>query len=400
MPRALLICAICALCTALIARGAPVVETEAQPESICGPDVVTIGDAWEKIQLECGGFPDLLRSRSLVKMPQKLSAIVAHLRFIQVRSNMIFGRKRMLLAKGVSSGEMLASEMSRAALAEDTSGLAEKWGDLKSAIQLVAAQLPDEAFIPSASFAHLLPPAASTLFVQPAVFPALHAGKPARVVFTLISTKDMGVALPDDIFATHGAKLHALVCDRTLTDYHHEHPVPTARPGEWEFTFTPALDEHYRVWINVVPKKTGREEFDHNDITPAKDAPTVPADALVPALVSQAGDLRGEIQWNTGGGLHRNQSASATLSLTGKDGHPLRDLEPLMGAFAHLVGIADDYSTILHVHPSGGNPKPEERGGPELDFSLRPTRPGFYRMFVQIMRRGKIELLTFGFVVD
>ena len=55
-----------------------------------------------------------------------------------------------------------------------------------------------------------------------------------------------------------------------------------------------------------------------------------------------------------------------------------------MAAFAHLVGFNEDKETVLHMHPIGAPiSKPKQRGGPELDFKIYATKPGFVRLFAR-----------------
>jgi hypothetical protein len=45
--------------------------------------------------------------------------------------------------------------------------------------------------------------------------------------------------------------------------------------------------------------------------------------------------------------------AFARLRITTADGKDFTQLEPLMGAFAHLVGFNQDYKTVMHLPPQG-----------------------------------------------
>lgn len=366
---------------------------------ICGPDIVTIGDAWEKTRLAEREADHLLKAGSLPTLPQKLASISAHLRFMQSGAVMLFGKRRAQLDKGVSSALTLGGQMTASVLNNRTADLAETWNEMKAAIRFVGAQFPEEALIPSASFAHLLPPAQPVLHIQLEPLPPFPPNQPLSVVFGLVHLKDVSPAGPEEIIATHDAKLHGLVCDRTLTDYHHVHPEPTGRPGEWRFTFTPKLKEHYRLWINAVPKATGREEFIMNNISPSVDLPQVPPSACQLALSAQTESLLGEIRLATGARFQAKTSASATLHLVDREGKRMTNLESHMGAFAHIVGISEDYFTILHVHPDAGSPD-VGKSGADIGFRLNPPRSGFYRLFVQVKRAGKIHTLAFGIQVD
>ena len=59
-----------------------------------------------------------------------------------------------------------------------------------------------------------------------------------------------------DLIEVHTQKIHLLINDASLTDYHHEHPKPTDMPGEYAFAFTPSNPGPYRIWADVVPAST------------------------------------------------------------------------------------------------------------------------------------------------
>ncbi|MGE0754702.1 MAG: hypothetical protein AB7L92_06035 [Alphaproteobacteria bacterium] len=47
----------------------------------------------------------------------------------------------------------------------------------------------------------------------------------------------------------------------------------------------------------------------------------------------------------------------AVLTLHDASGMPVRDLEPVMGAYAHMVGFSADGNRIIHCHPVGDEPQ-------------------------------------------
>ena len=88
---------------------------------------------------------------------------------------------------------------------------------------------------------------------------------------------------------------------------------------------------------------------------------------------------------------------SVTVS---KDGQPFTQLEPVMGAFAHVVGFTEDYNSVLHVHPMGKEPSSDaERGGPKLEFHIEPEKAGFVKLFAQVRIGGKDIFAPFGITV-
>lgn len=371
----------------------------ASPDSICGPDIVTIGDAWEKVQLQMSAVRQMLKKGDLQRFPQKNSAIMSHLRFMQQGAIMIYGKQRSKLDQSISVIENLLAEFSAASLEEQISINAENWAEAETVVKFIGSQFPEEALVPSASFAHLLPPVVPILHIQLEPVAEILPDRPMHIVFQLVRMKDLKPVGADDIITTHGAVLHALVCDRTLTDYQHEHPTPTGRPGEWEFTFTPRFNDVYRLWINAVPKETGREEFPVNTISIANPNLVPRPHTWNPEDTSKTAELSALLILDKTGKVAADRPTNGTVHISDKEGGPVNDLEAYMGAYAHIVGIAEDLHSVLHAHPDGGLAEITKLGGPELHFSMRPPRLGFYRLFVQVMRRGKVQTLTFGFRV-
>lgn len=83
-----------------------------------------------------------------------------------------------------------------------------------------------------------------------------------------------------------------------------------------------------------------------------------------------------------------------------KDGKPFTQLEPVMGAFAHVVGFTEDYNSVMHIHPMGKEPTSDsERGGPKLEFHIEPEKAGFVKMFAQVKIGGKDVFVPFGIEV-
>lgn len=368
-------------------------------DPVCGPEIVTIGDAWEKVQLQLKEASQLIQNNTTIQLPQKLAAISAHLRFMQKGAIMIYGKQRDQLNKALSIIDDLRAEMSAASLATPSSNLTEAWHEWQATIQFIAVQFPDEALIPSVSFAHLLPPAMPMLHIQWQPLETLIPNQPVRIVFQLVRQKDLSPVGPKEIISTHGAALHALICDAKLTDYHHHHPTPTGKPGEWQFTFTPKFNGAYRFWINTVPKETGREEFPVNTLSLADPRIFPEPPIFKPTLTAETANLRAKITWNEGELPENKRPISGTLSLSDSRGNPIQNLQPIMSVFAHIVGIAEDLHTILHVHPEGGFAEEGQRGGPVIPFTLRPTISGFHRVFIQVKHDDQIETLEFGFPV-
>ena len=91
----------------------------------------------------------------------------------------------------------------------------------------------------------------------------------------------------------------------------------------------------------------------------------------------------------------------ATVRIVDAKGKPFTSLEPLMGAFAHLVGFHEDRKTVLHIHPIETRKlTAADRGGPELTFRIYTDTPGYYRLFLQVQIGGVSKFVPFGVEVN
>lgn len=361
-------------------------------EALCGPEIVLLGDAWEHVQLERDALRQLAKDGDLVIAPQKTAALRSHLVFMQNRSVMVFGETRKKLDALIAEATALFPRLNLLALSEKREALLHELPALESLLKKVGEQYPEEALVSSSAASFLLPPVVPTLLIDlNATSPV--AGKETTVRFRLQGGDGRPVT-PDDLHTTHTEKLHALLLDPKFRDYHHEHPKPTGQPGEWEFKFTPDHDGPYRLWLDAMPVATGRGEFPISELGKIPRPFKKTAVPSAETLTTSVGGFRCELALE-GGKLLFGRPGMVKLSIHGDDGKPVDRLEPVMGAFAHMVGFGDDFQTILHIHPVGGMPQPGQFGGPDIDFQLRPTQPGWLRLYVQFSVDGKEHLAEF-----
>jgi hypothetical protein len=102
-----------------------------------------------------------------------------------------------------------------------------------------------------------------------------------------------------------------------------------------------------------------------------------------------------------GGKLKAGEPINGELTVVAPDGLAYKQLQPVMGAFAHLVAFNEDYKTVLHIHPEGPEPdKPEARGGPALRFKLYAPTSGHYRLYAQTQIMDEAKFAPFDIVVE
>lgn len=203
--------------------------------------------------------------------------------------------------------------------------------------------------------------------------------------------------MPEDFDVVHTKIIHGLIVDPSLSDYKHIHPQATDAPGEYVFSITPGTDCSYRLWLDVKPK--GRnQEFAVLDIPGTAGCGNQPIDKTENSQVSLNGyDVTMEI---TEGSLAQGQNITLSFDIKDSEGQSLSDLEPLMGAYAHVVGFYDDYRSIAHLHPLGAEPQVEsDRGAAPLLFHFSPDRAGFVKLFLQVSVKGEELFFPFGVII-
>ena len=231
------------------------------------------------------------------------------------------------------------------------------------------------------------------LALEPAT--PLQAGKTSKVLVKLNAVADGKPISSDGLKEAHTKKLHLLIVDPSLTDYHHIHPVAGKNAGEFVFDFTPKKNDNYRVWADVIPVATGKQEYVMMDMgNSAKDK----------AAISKSTSMTSTVDGYTftlalDGEPKAGSAVMGNITVT-KDGKPFNQLEPVMGAFAHVVGFTEDYNSVLHIHPMGKEPTSNtERGGPKLEFHIEPGKAGFVKLFAQVRIGGKDVFAPFGVTV-
>lgn len=236
----------------------------------------------------------------------------------------------------------------------------------------------------------------ATISVAASTAQPLTAGQKTDVTLVLKKQDGSPVTL-DNLKEAHTEKIHVLIIDPTLTDYHHEHPVAGDKPGEYRFSFTPQTGGPYRLWADLVPADTGKQEYAIADLGGTFANGEIPARAQ--NLTATVEGLTYAVSFE--GPLNAGKAVLGTLTVKGADGAIFSGLEPIMGAYAHLVGFSEDRKTIAHIHPMGEEPTtPADRGAGELKFHIQPEQPGLLRLFAQVQIGGQSKFAMFTLEVS
>ena len=228
---------------------------------------------------------------------------------------------------------------------------------------------------------------------------AAQAGGEVRATFTLRTSSGKAIA-PEDLVIAHTKKMHLLIIDPSLTDYQHVHPDPTATPGEWTFHFTPRLGGTYRIFADFTPVATGLGLYANTELVVQGEGPS--AGSLQAARqVSWTYEHEGyQFQLQPAAPVLRaRQAIDLKFSVNRADGAAV-PMEPVMGAYAHLVAFDDGRSGFAHLHPmeTDLSRKPDALR-PTLSFKIMIPRAGRYVIWAQVNLGGREEFAPFWFDV-
>ncbi|MGY1622761.1 hypothetical protein ACI789_11250 [Geodermatophilus sp. SYSU D00965] len=189
-----------------------------------------------------------------------------------------------------------------------------------------------------------------------------------------------------DFTEEHEEDLHLVAVRRDLSGYQHVHPERDA-DGTWRapLTLTPGS---WRVFADTTPTALGEDLVLGADVEVAGDyAPTaLPEPAAVTDVDGYTVVLTGEPR--------AGQESELTLSVS-RDGRPVTDLQPYLGAYGHLVALRDGDLAYLHVHPvepdDGTTPAP----GPHVGFATTAPSAGTYRLFLDFRHGDAVHTAAF-----
>ncbi|GIF09291.1 hypothetical protein [Actinoplanes siamensis] len=185
---------------------------------------------------------------------------------------------------------------------------------------------------------------------------------------------------------SHDKDLHLIVVRRDLSGFQHVHPE-LGSDGTWSIPLAVPAAGQYRVFADFQPA-------DHDGLTLGADVPA-PGDyqpTLLPAT-ARAATVDGYAVTLIGD-LTPGASSKLTLAVS-KDGKPVTDLQPHLGAYGHLVALRDGDLAYLHVHPDGEPGDGRTMAGPDVAFHAEVPSAGAYRLYLDFQHAGKVRTAEF-----
>jgi hypothetical protein len=212
----------------------------------------------------------------------------------------------------------------------------------------------------------------------------LAVGAPQPFQFRILGPGDKPVT---DYTTSHDKDLHLIVVRRDLSGFQHVHPE-LAGDGTWSIPVAVAAPGQYRVFADFQPAARS------DGLTLGADVPA-PGDYQPRPLpaVERSTTVDGYTVTLTGD-LVPGSSSPLTLSVS-KDGAPVTDLQPYLGAYGHLVALRDADLAYLHVHPDGAPGDGKTAAGPGIVFHADVPSAGLYRLYLDFKHGGTVRTAEF-----
>ncbi len=174
----------------------------------------------------------------------------------------------------------------------------------------------------------------------------------------------------------HGRRMHVIAVRRDLTGYQHVHPRRTPAGG-WAVDIAfPAAGPH-RLFADFV--SAGVPQTLAADVAVAGRYAARPLPA--PSARADAGD---------GYAVAVVAAGSERRFTVERDGVPVEDIEPYLGARGHLVALREGDLAFQHVHP-----KDRATEGREIAFDVALPGAARHRLFLQFKHGGEVRTAAF-----
>lgn len=212
--------------------------------------------------------------------------------------------------------------------------------------------------------------------------PQAPAGRDVPVAFTIAGPDGSPVTAYD---VEHDRRLHLIAVRRDFSGFQHVHPELDS-DGVWNT----GLDLTAGQWRLLADFKASAAEpltlgtdlavaGDFQPVAPSGDSRTAEVDAYT---VTLEGDLA--------------PGADAKLRLSvSRDGQPVTDLQPYLGAYGHLVALREGDLAYLHVHPDGAPGGGTTQPGPDVVFYAAVPSTGTYHLYLDFRHQDVVRTAAF-----
>ena len=200
-----------------------------------------------------------------------------------------------------------------------------------------------------------------------------------------------------DFRSQHERDLHLIVASRDLNWFAHVHPVRDGT-GHWTVALRLPAPGPFRAFADFaategpVSRSGGRSGPVLTlgvDLTSPGEYRPLPWPAPAAAAL-----VDGYTVTLAGAPTHPGD-AEITLNVA-REGRPVTNLDPYLGAYGHVVALRAGDLAYLHVHPDGEPGDGRTRPGSDVRFGLHLPRAGDYRLFFDFQHEGIVHTAAFS----
>lgn len=181
----------------------------------------------------------------------------------------------------------------------------------------------------------------------------------------------------------HEKLFHLFLISADLEFFAHEHPEAAPKAdGVFRLKYTFPKPGEYRLLADFFPQGGTPQLISRSFYVAGERTPVKP--------------LKVDLDSKQGANMQVKLVTEPQQPLAGKKTllffqiTPHEGLEPLLGAWGHLLAASSDLIDLIHGHPEFADP------GPQIQFNVIFPRPGIHRVWVQFQNRGVINTVAFN----
>lgn len=203
-------------------------------------------------------------------------------------------------------------------------------------------------------------------------------GREVRFAFRILDRDGRPVT---SFVTEHERDMHLIVVRRDLSGFQHLHPAMAA-DGTWTTSLRLPDAGVWRVFADFATEQ-GSATLGVDVFAPGQFDPV---DLPEPATTATTDGYQVTVEPTS---LAGGRTGSLTFRMT-RDGRPVTDLEPYLGARGHLVALREGDLAFLHVHPTDAATE-----GASIGFGAELPSAGRYRLYLQFQHDGQVHTAAF-----
>lgn len=208
------------------------------------------------------------------------------------------------------------------------------------------------------------------------------AGEPGTLRFQIVGPEGEPVT---EFNESHEQRMHLIVVRSDTDHYRHVHP-DLAADGTWVVDWRWPAAGTYKVFADFEPTALGSGLTLSRTVEVAGDYQPSPPPAL--AAVAEVGEFTVLLE----GDLRAGEGSTVTAGIE-RDGQPVTDLQPYLGALGHLVALREGDLAYIHVHPE--HEHEHDHAPAEIAFHIEAPTVGTYRLFLEFQVAGQVHTAEF-----